>query len=1511
VTISGHGFHSATGVVFNGTAAIFSVQSDNSISATVPAGATSGQISVTSSSGTTSAGSFTVTGSSPPPPPPPSITGFAPASGPPGTAVTISGSGLTGATAVSFGGASATYTVASDNQIDATVPTGASSGPVSVTTPTGTALSSSTFTITVVTPGPSISSFSPASGPPGTIVTINGTNLTGATAVLFTGTSASPTVVSDSEITAIVPDGASTGPIGVTTPNGSATSSSDFTVTTTPTPSISGFSPTNGLAGTVVTIDGTNLSGATSVTFYNGAAAASFTVVSDSQLTATVPAAARTGPISVTVAGAGGVVTSSGSFAVTTVPNAPSISSFSPSSGPVGTIVTISGSNLSGASAVSFGGASASSYTVDSDSQITATVPTYAVSGPIGVTTPGGTATSSGSFSVAIPVATINGVSPTSGPIGAAVTITGSGLSATTSVSFNGTYAGYTVDSDSQLTATVPAGATSGPITVTTTAGPATYLTRTGAAPTFSVMPGISSFSPTSGEAGTTVTINGSGFTGATGVDFNGTAAASFTVVSDSQLTATAPNGTSGPITVTTPAGQAVSATDFVFPTAVLYVDNTNLSCSDTGPGTSSQPFCTIAKGGQVATSGSTVLVVAGTYAGTSVNPTNDGVTFSASPGVTIQGGPSAFVLSNHNDIVVSGFTITGTTSYGISVSGGSNVTISSNAESYAGTPVAAPAAGIYLNNVAGGLVSDNVTHDNSAHGIYLNGSTTGVLVKGNTSYHNAYQYVRNANGIEDVAAGNSIVGNITYDNEDSGINIYPGGDNALVAGNVSYHNGDHGIDDLNVTGGRLIGNTIYDNCTTGINVEGTSGNYLVENNVSMDNATGAIINPTPIAIDPNTNQPYYTNDCNRRHGNIGIWDSAPATSSADYNLVYQSNGTSPDYVWAGTVYSSQQALYAATGQEAHGIFANPLFADTANWNLQLTGSSPAIDSADSLASGEQTLDLLGNPRVDDTVVPNIGNPAGSYYDRGAYEYQASDGPPVPALTLTPSSGPAPLTVTANASASTDTDTTPIASYSFDFGDGTTVGPQTGATATHTYSAAGTYTVTVTVTDTANQSASTTAQVVVNDSPPHAALTVSPSSGDTSTTFTADASASTAGSTPIATYTFDFGDGSAVVGPQATATATHTYSSAGNYTVTVTVADTGNLSSQATQLVSVSSSNDFAPVARLSVTPTSGYLPLQVGADASASTDTDTTLISTYSFDFGDGTAVVGPQASATTSHLYTSPGTYTVTVTVTDTGGLTGTASKTVTVTDEPPIAALSVSPTSGAAPLSVGADASASTAGSTPISTYSFDFGDGSAVVGPQTGATATHTYYTAGTYTVTVTVTDTVGGSSQTTQQVVVSAGIVGNPGFETGLSGWNTSGSGTGVTLTQVAGGHSGNYAAALTNPGPGSNGCTLNDSPNWVTSTVAGTYTATIWVRSDDSGRSFNLRFREYTAGTGGSLVGTTMTTATLSTSWTQVTVSYTVATAGTTLDLNAYTTNGNSPPGVCFYADDVAITFGP
>lgn len=159
---------------------------------------------------------------------------------------------------------------------------------------------------------------------------------------------------------------------------------------------------------------------------------------------------------------------------------------------------------------------------------------------------------------------TISGFSPASGTVGTPITISGTGLNRVTSVSFNGTQAtSITGQSAGQLVVQVPAGATTGKIVLSTATGDATTATNftvLAAAPDLAV----SSFSPPAGAAGTEVTVSGSGFTGVTGVLFNGTPASSFTVDSLTSLRAIVPQGAStGKITVTTAAKQAQSTDGF------------------------------------------------------------------------------------------------------------------------------------------------------------------------------------------------------------------------------------------------------------------------------------------------------------------------------------------------------------------------------------------------------------------------------------------------------------------------------------------------------------------------------------------------------------------------------------------------------------------------------------------------------------------------------------------------------------------------------------------------------------------------------------------------------------------------------------------------------------------------------------------------------------------------------------------------------------------------------------
>jgi hypothetical protein len=284
-------------------------------------------------------------------------------------------------------------------------------------------------------PPPTLTSFAPASGPAGASVTLTGTNFTGATAVKFNGLAATFSVVSATSITATVPAGATSGKIAVTTPGGTATSSASFTVTMPPPlPTLTSFEPTSGPAGTSVTLTGTNFTGATAVKF-NGLAA-TFSVVSATSITATVPAGATSGKIAVTTPG--GTATSSASFTVTTPPPPPTLTSFVPTSGPVGTGVTITGTNFSGATAVKFNGSAAATFTVVSATSITATVPAGATTGKIAVTTPGGAATSAANYTVTLtgtlPAPWLDtdvgspGIAGSAGSAGGTFTVNGSGL---------------------------------------------------------------------------------------------------------------------------------------------------------------------------------------------------------------------------------------------------------------------------------------------------------------------------------------------------------------------------------------------------------------------------------------------------------------------------------------------------------------------------------------------------------------------------------------------------------------------------------------------------------------------------------------------------------------------------------------------------------------------------------------------------------------------------------------------------------------------------------------------------------------------------------------------------------------------------------------------------------------------------------------------------------------------------------------------------------------------------
>ena len=232
---------------------------------------------------------------------------------------------------------------------------------------------------------------SPNQGPTsgGTTVTITGVNLINAIFVSFGSNLATITSNTPTSITVISPSGCGVVDVVVKT-NGGTSNSLDFFYISPPSfSSMSANSgPTSG--GNTVDLFGRYLSTATNVSF--GSNNVVPTIISDSQISVAVPAGTSAGTVSVTITTTGGVISGSNYRYV----DAPTISTLSPSSGTVdgGTSVTITGTNLSTTSSVTFGGVLASFGVINSNT-VVAVTPPGGSTGPVNVTitTTGGNVT--------------------------------------------------------------------------------------------------------------------------------------------------------------------------------------------------------------------------------------------------------------------------------------------------------------------------------------------------------------------------------------------------------------------------------------------------------------------------------------------------------------------------------------------------------------------------------------------------------------------------------------------------------------------------------------------------------------------------------------------------------------------------------------------------------------------------------------------------------------------------------------------------------------------------------------------------------------------------------------------------------------------------------------------------------------------------------------------------------------------------------------------------------------
>ncbi|MGY3089213.1 hypothetical protein ACVWYF_002253 [Hymenobacter sp. UYAg731] len=479
-------------------------------------------------------------------------------------------------------------------------------------------------------PLPTLTSLSPASGGPGTALTLTGTNLAGTTAVAFAGTG--PVVLSTgftvntagTQLTGVlVPPGAATGLVTASTPGGTSNGlaftlagppanddpagalalSPTFDCAITSGTSAAATASTTGGLGTpaqahdvffrfvaiapAVRVRLTSTAAVLALELYQGTA------------TALAPVVAPAAPTP------GGLVLSAGTLSVgqayylrvsaetsgagqpfaLCVATLPTVVSLAPTSGPVGTVVTITGTGLGSAGSVRFAGGStvnAAAFRAASATSLQLAVPPGATTGPLTVVTPANTLTTAQTFTVTAPQLAVAQGS-TSYPSGATYSFGNQPLGATsaavrftlsnpgtspltiTSLVSSGDFAlaassslviaaGGTGYFDLTFAPVVP-GSRTGTLFIGSNAG--TYVLNLGGVG-IPPVPVLTSIAPLSGMVGATVTFNGYGLNGTTSISFNGVPQTVITSIASTALTTTVPAGApvgSCPVTVTTPGG--------------------------------------------------------------------------------------------------------------------------------------------------------------------------------------------------------------------------------------------------------------------------------------------------------------------------------------------------------------------------------------------------------------------------------------------------------------------------------------------------------------------------------------------------------------------------------------------------------------------------------------------------------------------------------------------------------------------------------------------------------------------------------------------------------------------------------------------------------------------------------------------------------------------------------------------------------------------------------------------
>ncbi|AKB80284.1 cell surface protein [Methanosarcina horonobensis HB-1 = JCM 15518] len=778
--------------------------------------------------------------------------------------------------------------------------------------------------------------------------------------------------------------------------------------------------------------------------------------------------------------------------------------------------------------------------------------------------------------------------------------------------------------------------------------------------------------------------------------------------------------------------------------------------------------------------------------------------------------------LVSSKGCTVSKNTITGNGYYGIVLGSCSGNTISGNTASD-------DARGIHVGSSDDNILSGNMVTSNSAYGIYVCGLSDRNLVYNNyfnntdvtikSGIGNSYNITKTAG--KNIVSGTYIGGNYwgkpdgtgfsdtAVDRDGDGISdsaytsitssIYSDYLPLVNPSNPAAPDADFSS---NVTSGNLPLNVLFTDASTGtatawnwsfgdgtystlknpVHTYSAAGNYTVK--LTASNAAG---NDTKIKEN-------YIKVTTPQTPAVNFWGS-PVSGNAPLNVTFKDNTTGSPTAWNWSfgdgTYSTDQNpkhTYSAAGNYTVKLTAtNAAGSNTVTKSnyIKVTGSSlqtPIASFSSNITSGSAPLNVLftdtstGTPiawnwNFGDGTNSAVQNPVHAYSTAGNYtvvltvsnaagnttvtksNYITVTGTvaqkPVAAFSASPTSGNAPLNVTF-----TDSSTGSPVAWNWNFGDGTS---STEKNPAHTYSTAGNYTVTLTVTNAAGSNTATKSSYIsvgTTAQKPVINCWGSPRSGNAplTVTFKDDSSGS-----PTA-WNWSFGDGttSTLQNPK------HTYSAAGSYTIKLTVTNAaGNTTATKNNYITVTGTSVQMPIAGFSSNVTSGNLPLSVSF-----TDTSTGTPTAWNWSFGDGTysTVKNPV------HIYSTAGSYTVTLTATNAAGSnTATKSNYITVagtSSQKPVASFSASPTSGNAPL--GVSFTDSSTGSPTA--WSWNFGDGTS----STQKSPTHTYSTAGNYTVTLTASNTAGSNTVTKTNYIT---VTGTTAQKPVINCWGSPRSGT--------------------------------------------------------------------------------------------------------------------------------------